>query len=275
MADSYFNSSSSDQGPLLGPLFGGYQSALAASNATYQQILNGYAAQAAYQRIGYANLSSNVMKQIQGVDASQRQAIKDAYAQQTGQATQGLITSGLGNTTVTSSVQRGLALDKQKADIALSNQMAQLKAGYLANLGMAGLGSQQQLWGAQAGLASQGAGQRAGLAGAYLSQLRGGHSQSYGAGGGGSGGGGGMGRFGYDTGSGLPPGFQMPGGGATGFGYSAGLGGGYGFGLGGAKGGMMGVSSQGPESFAGGLARQGAAAFGGGDEWDMYEDADF
>lgn len=128
-----------------------YNQALEMNQANYTNMLNAYHEQMAniagqQQTInaGYGTLQSNVMGQIEGVDASQRQAIQDTYAQQTGQAQQGLINSGLGNTTVQSSINRGLTLDAQKAQIALSNQMAQLRAGYTAQIGQAQLGSAQQ-----------------------------------------------------------------------------------------------------------------------------------
>ncbi len=126
-----------------------YNSALAQNQAMYGNILAGYQQvlgnqTGANQAIGagYGELYNTVLGGIQGVDASQRQAIADTYAQQKGQATQGLISRGLGNTTVRDSVNRGLSLDKAKADIALSNQTAQLQAGYQSQLGLAGLGQQ-------------------------------------------------------------------------------------------------------------------------------------
>lgn len=124
----------------------GYNSALAQNQAMYQNIMGGYQQTQAQQTDaanaiagGYSNLYNNVLGGIQGIDASQRQAINDAYAQQSGAATQSLISRGLGNTTVQDSIQRGLLLDKMKADIGLSNQTAQLQAGYMSQLGLAGL----------------------------------------------------------------------------------------------------------------------------------------
>lgn len=123
-----------------------YQNALSLNQQNYGNILAGYqgtlaAQQGPQQQIqqGYSDLSGQVMGDISGIDASQRQAIADQYAQSSGQQAQGLINRGLGNTTVANSVQRGLQLDKSKADIALSNQMAQLTAGYRSQLGLAGL----------------------------------------------------------------------------------------------------------------------------------------
>ncbi len=91
---------------------------------------------------GYGDLASGVQNTIQGIDASQRQSIADAYAQQSGAMGQNMVSRGLGNFTVADAAQRGLSLDKQKADINLSNQTAQLQAGYQSQLGLAGLSQQ-------------------------------------------------------------------------------------------------------------------------------------
>jgi hypothetical protein len=125
---------------------GAYANALSLNTQNYNNILAGYqglgqsqtGAQNQIQQ-GYGQLQGQVANTIQGIDASQRQAISDTYANQSGTASQGLISRGLGNTTVANSVQRGLTLDNQKANIALSNQTAQLSAGYQSSLGLAGL----------------------------------------------------------------------------------------------------------------------------------------
>lgn len=123
-----------------------YQNALAMNQQNYGNILAGFqqtmgAQNQAQNQIqaGYGRLQGDVLAGIQGIGASQGQAIKDAYAQQSGAQAQNLVARGLGNTTVANSVQRGLTLDKQKADIALANQIAGLTAGYQSNLGLAGL----------------------------------------------------------------------------------------------------------------------------------------
>lgn len=107
---------------------------------TYQQLLDESSREYSGIIQGYGNLTNQVLNDIRGVGASQRQGIRDIYAQQAGTADQQLINSGLGNTTVRQSVQRGLVADRAKADIALSNQLAQLTAGYRANIGLAGQG---------------------------------------------------------------------------------------------------------------------------------------
>ena len=139
-----------------------YQDYLGQHSKIYNGITGGYAdtlgrigQQANNIQQGYGQLNQQVQGTIQGIDASQRQAINDAYAQQRGATHQGLISSGLGNTTVTASADRGLLADKTKADIALSNQMAQLQAGYQGQFGSAGLAAQSQLMGQQGSLGGQ------------------------------------------------------------------------------------------------------------------------
>lgn len=124
----------------------GYGNALEQNKAMYGDIMAGYQQTSANQvnaqnalAGGYTSLYNNVLGGIQGIGASQQQAIQDTYAQQRGSADQSLISRGLGNTTVRDSVQRGLTLDEGKANIALANQIAALNAGYQSNLGLAGL----------------------------------------------------------------------------------------------------------------------------------------
>lgn len=128
-----------------------YTSALNFNSQNYANVLAGYQATSAQQQAaeqqtqqGYGALQNQVMNTIQGITASQQQAISDSYAQQTGQNNQQLIDRGLGNTTIQQSTDRGLMLDKQKANVALANQQAQLTAGYQSNLGLAGLNYQNQ-----------------------------------------------------------------------------------------------------------------------------------
>lgn len=104
---------------------------------------------------GYAQLLNSVLQGIQGIGTSQSQAIQDTYAQQSGQATQQMQSAGLGNSTVAQSIQRGLSLDKWKAQIALANQLAQLGAGYTAQMGMSGLQQQGAFQQQQLGYGNQ------------------------------------------------------------------------------------------------------------------------
>jgi hypothetical protein len=138
-------------GGIGGAYTSAYNAALSQNQAQYQNILGGYQQIAGNQfaaqqpiKQGYSDLGNQIQGTIANVGQSQSQAIADSYSQQSGAASQGLISSGLGNSTVQQSVQAGLGLQKNKADIALSNQMAQLKAGYQAETGMAGLGYANQ-----------------------------------------------------------------------------------------------------------------------------------
>lgn len=123
-----------------------YSNALNLNKQNYSNILAGYQSTAAAQQqaaagilAGYGTLSAGIQNQIRGTDASQRQALTDQYVAESGKQSQGLINRGLGNTTVANSVQRGLSLDHAKANIQLSNQMAQLMANYQVSIGQAGL----------------------------------------------------------------------------------------------------------------------------------------
>lgn len=124
-----------------------YNNYLTTATQNYQNILQGYQQTMANQtgtqqgiQQGYGQLAQNVQNTIQGIGQSQQNAINAAFAQQSGQSTQNLINSGLGNSTVLSSVQAGNTLQQQQAQTALQNQIAQLSAGYQSQLGLAGLG---------------------------------------------------------------------------------------------------------------------------------------
>lgn len=141
---------------------GAYANALNLNQQNYANILGGYQnimgnQQAAQQNIqaGYGALENQVLGGIQGIGASQSQAIQDVYAQQSGNSAQQMINSGLGNTTVQQSVQRGNVADEMKAQTALANQLAQLQAGYQTNIGMAGLNYANQANMQNTGLGSQ------------------------------------------------------------------------------------------------------------------------
>lgn len=113
-------------------------------NAGYQQTAqNQFAGQQATQA-GYGNLSNAVLGGIAGIGSDQLALINRNYAGQAGSADQNLINSGLGNSTVRSSVQRGIGLDQSLAQNNLANSIAQTKAGYQSNIGLAGLNYQGQ-----------------------------------------------------------------------------------------------------------------------------------
>jgi hypothetical protein len=168
---------------------GAYNSALSANMANYQNVLQGYqqtmgqqaGAQGAIQS-GYGQLYNSVLGGLGmgqggavgaggavsggagvgtpgtgnwGIAAPAAQAIADQYAQQSGSATQGLVNSGLGNSTVLANVQRGVGLDAAKAYGSLGANLAQTGVGYMANLGQAGLNYQNQASQQNTALASQ------------------------------------------------------------------------------------------------------------------------
>lgn len=137
-----------------------YNSALGMNQANYNNILKGYqdtlaSQQTAFQGIqrGYAKTTNKVMDTLRGSNESNQQQITDLYASQQGSALNNLVSSGLGNSTVTSAVARGLAADESKARTASNNQFAQLQAGYLSQLGQAQLGFRAQAAQANSGLA--------------------------------------------------------------------------------------------------------------------------
>lgn len=112
---------------------GGYGAALQGAQQQYGSILSGYQA-----------LQSGVAQQLQGQLNVQKQGIADQYAQERGAATQGLTNRGLGNSTVTSAVNRGLTYDQAKATNAAAAQFGAQNAQYQANIGLQGLQAQQR-----------------------------------------------------------------------------------------------------------------------------------
>jgi hypothetical protein len=123
-----------------------YDAALSANQTMYNNILSGYQSTLAQQvqaeqgvSQGYNQLYGNVMNTIKGADTGTLQAIQRAYTQQSGTASQEMVNAGLGNTTVQQSVQAGLTGQDVQAQTAAQNQYAQLQAGYMSQLGLAGL----------------------------------------------------------------------------------------------------------------------------------------
>jgi hypothetical protein len=160
---------------------------------SYCQILQGYNSLQSQQMAaqgqitqGYQNLQNQVLGGIQGVQASQLQAIQDVYAQQEGASQQQAINAGLGNSTVLASLQRGNTLCYAKARTAVCNAYAQTLAGYQSNLGLAGLNYQNQANQQAVALGAQQLGYMQ-----DVTKLPYSYSQSMAGGGGGGGGGGG------------------------------------------------------------------------------------
>src|ERR1022692_2459652 len=166
-----------------------YQSQVAQAQDSYQNVMQGYSNTLNSQQQGYGTLQGQVAGTLGyggtpwGVAAPAAQSIADQYAAQMGQAQQGLINSGLGNSTVLQSVQRGIGLDSAKAYAGLGAQLAQTYAGYQSQLGLAGLGAQNATMAQQS--AYQGAYHNAGYSMAPQAQRMGGGAIGSPGGGGG------------------------------------------------------------------------------------------
>lgn len=163
-----------------------YNDALAMNRENYNNILQGYGNVRQQQAEGYANagnalgqslfetaqgygvLDANVQNALAGAENARRQQIMDTYTAQRGQAEQSLVSRGLGNTTVLDSVLGGIGTDEAKAYNDLASQMAQLRAGYQANIGLAGLGFRGQAAGQVANQANLATGNNAALAAQQL-----------------------------------------------------------------------------------------------------------
>lgn len=139
-----------------------YNQALQQQQALASQIASGYNTlrqqQVAAQNNvigGYNRLSNQVMGTIGGIGRAEAQRLADQYTAFSGQQAQQLTNRGLANTTIANSVQRGVSLDKAKADVELQGKIAGLQANYLSQIGLAGLGYQGQAVGQQSALGSE------------------------------------------------------------------------------------------------------------------------
>lgn len=128
-----------------------YQNALGLNASLYEGLGGGYDAlrqsvDDSYRSIteGYGQLSGDVLGRIAGSNQTRNTDINAASAAQQGDAVQSLISRGLGNSTITGSMQRGIENDRQRNLTASDNSFAQLGASYASNLGIAGLGARQQ-----------------------------------------------------------------------------------------------------------------------------------
>jgi hypothetical protein len=140
------------------------------NDQTYQKILNGYKQQQYQfdqQSAGIDQGYQQMISDNQGYGASQQQALRDQYDQNTAQAQQSAISRGLYNTGILDSAQRGNNLDYAKAGLTLNDQLIQ---------------RQQGLQQARLGYASQAQQQSAALAGQGLAAQTGLFQQQYGAG---------------------------------------------------------------------------------------------
>lgn len=137
--------------PLDASYTNAYNSALQANKQLYGDILGGY--QQTAQNIadkgnlisqGYGQLGGDVQGLISGIGSDQRQLLANQYAANQGASKQSLISRGLSNSTVADSVSRGNTQSYDLAQNNLANQIAQTKAGYMSNIGQAGLNYQGQ-----------------------------------------------------------------------------------------------------------------------------------
>lgn len=126
-----------------------YNSALAMNQANYQNILKGYqqamASQTSAQQAisaGYTSLYNDVIGKVSGIGQARANAIERDSARQLAGDSQQLIDRGLGNTTIQTSVNRGVAADKNLQLTQLSDDQAKMIGDYMSNLGLAGLGNQ-------------------------------------------------------------------------------------------------------------------------------------
>jgi hypothetical protein len=118
---------------LYGGILGGYASALQQQQAAQQNVM-----------AGYNNLQSTVLGGLAGQGQARSADLAANYTMRQGREMQNLISRGLGNSTIQSSVTRGLAFDEQRAQNSLAEDVARQNAEYQSRLGLASLGYQAQ-----------------------------------------------------------------------------------------------------------------------------------
>jgi hypothetical protein len=161
-ADTFGYLNATDPEKALASHYGqAYRSALDQNQSNYDNILRGFQqtalAQMGSQRAigrGYKNLLTEVMGRLENTGRSGAQDIMDRYAGERGSEEARLIDAGLGNTTVASSVRRGLTYDEEKSRNRLAETVANLMAGYQSNLGQAGLQFRERALGERTGQAN-------------------------------------------------------------------------------------------------------------------------
>lgn len=104
-----------------------YGNALSMNKGLWERINAGF--DTAYTRLQRGQRKS--MRQVRKLGRSERQDIDDQYNQSLGTSAQQLIDRGLGNTTVQQSVNRGIEAERSKANVRLTGELADLRAGYL------------------------------------------------------------------------------------------------------------------------------------------------
>lgn len=185
--------------PVIQDMFGSYGDWVNQANSRYASVLSGYSNamqnyQAGTQRInkGYLDTIANQ----KGVGQAQNWGLQTQYQKQLGQQQQGLVSRGLGNSTLLNSAQRGSGYELANSQLQLGDQMQQRIIGQ-QNQRLGYLGDAQKHMAGMAGTYAELANQPpAGypLTGGYMAQLALNHGQGIPGGGGGGafpGGGGG------------------------------------------------------------------------------------
>lgn len=137
------------------------QNLLNASQSGYAATIANLEARGRQVTQGYNTLSQNVLGELTNLGRTAAQNIADQYSLASGQTAQSLTNRGLGNTTVADSLNRGLAYDKAKADVALQESVGDTRARYMTNIGLSGLNYQGNLAGQISNLGARSAGEYA------------------------------------------------------------------------------------------------------------------
>lgn len=119
-----------------------YNNALAMNQSNYNNILAGYQQSLATQTTaqqaisaGYTDLYNNVLDQVKNVGQARANDINAASDRNLARGSQQLIDRGLGNTTVQSSVARGVEADRNARQLDLSESVARMTGDYMSRLG--------------------------------------------------------------------------------------------------------------------------------------------
>ncbi len=128
-----------------------YEKSVNFNKSNYENIISGFhnsiaqsSAAAAAVDAGYNNLYDTSMSTIRGMFAGRNTEIQDSAKQTGASMMQGLIDSGLGNTTVQASMKRGVEGDMHKRLTESANQEAGTTAGYQNQIRQAQLSAQER-----------------------------------------------------------------------------------------------------------------------------------
>lgn len=128
-----------------------YNNALGMNMGNYNNIMAGYqkaiAAQSSAQQAisaGYQSLYNDVIGKVSGIGQAREKNINDSYGQLLAGSSQQLIDRGLGNSTIQTSVNRGVETDRQRALLENDESIAKIMADYMSGLGTNTLKSQQE-----------------------------------------------------------------------------------------------------------------------------------